>query len=160
MTTIQKISGVLVNTGPATYTGPDPRAESAAVYDYLRIEGDDGREHYLEKITVPSYLDATLAPDTKGCFYVVTITFPKLFGSQQFRYLFATSSDGKLREAIPQAARCATNGTVGAALSLMLYGTILMPAFGIGLLFWYAALRFVLVKAPVSEMQRALDSGK
>lgn len=160
MANIQKITGVLANTGPVTYTGPDSRVESAAVYDYLRIEADDGREHYLEKVSVPSYLDATLAPGTTGTFHVVTVTFPKLFGSHQLRYVFATSSDGKLRQAIPQAARCATDGNIGAALRLLWYGTILMPAFGIGLLYWFAALRFMLVKAPVSEMQRALDTGR
>lgn len=158
MATIQKISGVLANTGPATYTGPDSRVESAAVYDYLRIEGDDGREHYLERIAVPSYLDATMAPATKGVFYVVTIPFPKLFGSHQLRYVFGTSSDGKIRQAVPQAARCVTDGNGGAAFKLLVLGTFLLPAFGYGILFWLLAWRLMLVKAPVDEMQRALDA--
>lgn len=159
MAIIQKISGDLANTGPTTYTGPDCRVESAAIYDYLRIEGDDKKEHYLEKVIVPSYLDATLSPGTKGIFYVVTITFPKLFGSHQIRYLFATSNEGKLTHAIPQAARCATDGNGGQALKLLLLGTMLLPAFGYGLLFWLLALRLMLVKAPVDEMQQALGVG-
>lgn len=157
MASIQKISGVLANTGPAAYIGG--RAESAAVYDYLRIEGEDGREHYLEKVAVPSYLDATLAPGAKGNFYIVTINFPKMFCSHQLRYLFATSSDGKLRQAIPQAARCVTDGNLWEALRLFGYGVVLLPAFGYGVLLWLWALRLMLVKAPADDMQRALDAG-
>lgn len=158
MATIQKITGVLDTTGPVNYSGPDRRAESAAVYDYLRIEGDDGREHFLEKVAVPSYLDASIAVGMKGTFYFVTITFPTLLGSQPVRYLFATSSGGKLRQAIPQAARCATQGNIGVALRLFWYGIILMPAFGVGLLYWLAALRFIRIKAPVNDMQQIVDT--
>lgn len=157
MASIQKISGVLANTGQAVHIGG--QAESAAVYDYLRIEGEDGKEHYLEKVAVPSYLDATLAPGTKGNFYVVVIDFPKMFGSHQLRYLFATSSEGKLRQAIPQAARCVTDGNLWEALRLFGYGVVLLPAFGYGVLLWLWALRLMLVKAPVADMQRALDTG-
>lgn len=158
MAVIQKISGVLATTGPATYFGSDSQSESATNYDYLRIEGDDGREYYLERVVVPSYLDATLTSGTRGSFYIVPIAVPKLFGSHQVYSLFALSaSDGKLRQAIPQAARCTTDGKIGNALRLFWYGTILMPAFGVGLLYWIAALRFILIKAPVEEMQQALQ---
>jgi len=156
MASIQNISGALVNTGPAVHIGG--QAESAAVYDYLRIEGEDGKEHYLEKVAVPSYLDATLAPGTKGNFYIVSIDFPKMFGSHQLRYLFATSSEGKLRQAIPQAARCVTDGNLWEAIRLFGYGVVLLPAFGYGVLLWLWALRLMLVKAPVADMQRALDT--
>lgn len=86
----QRITGVLATTGPATYIGSDGRVESATIYDYLRIEGDDGHEYYFQNVAVPSYLDATLAAGMKGSFYVAAIAIPKLFGSHQAYCLFAT----------------------------------------------------------------------
>lgn len=158
MATIQKISGVLANTGPCTYTGPDSRAESATIYDYLRIEGDDERDYYLEKVVVPSYLDVACDPGVKGGFYLVTIPFPKLLGSHKIRYLFAIASDGKRREAIPQAVRCVTSGHGGYIFQLLVLGVALLPAFGFGILFWLLALRLMLVKAPEDEMRQALNA--
>jgi len=156
MASIQKMFGTLTNTGPCTYTGPNGRVESATIYEYLRIEGGDGREHYLEKVVVPSYLDIACEPGLKGEFYLVTIPYPKLFGSYQIRYLFGISSNGKLREAILQAARCVTSGHGGYVFQLLVLGTFLLPAFGFGMLFWLLALRLMLVKVPVDKMQQAL----
>ncbi len=156
MATIQKISGVLANTGPASYTAPHSQVESGAIYDYLRIEGNDGRERYLEKVIVPSYLDVTLAPGMEGDFYIALITTPKLLGSRQLCCLFATSTGGQLRQAIRQSARCATDGNGIEAFKLLVLGTLLLPAFGYGMLFWLLALRLMLVKVPIVEMHQAL----
>lgn len=158
MASIQKISGALTNTGPCTYTGPNGHVESATIYEYLRIEGDGGREYYLEKVVVPSYLDVACDPGLKGVFYLVTIPYPKLFGSHPIRYLFGISSNGKLRGAIPQTERCVTRGNGGYVFQLLVLGAFLLPAFGFGMLFWLLALRLILVKVPVDKMQQALNA--
>ena len=152
MATIQKVTGRLAALGAMTHSRAG--GESSVIYEYLRIETEGGNEQYFERVIVPSYLDSVLSFGAKGDFFVLTVPFPKMFGSSPVHIVFATSCEGKPRQAIPQAARCVTSGNGGLALKLVLFGLIMMPAFGFGLVFWIWALRMMLVKVPMTDMQR------
>lgn len=155
MANIQKVSGRLVALGPTTQNGTG--GESSVTYEYLRFETENGGEQYFERVVVPSYLDSALGFGTKGDFAIATIAIPNMFGSNPIHVVFATSCEGKPRQAIPQAARCVTSGSGGLIMKMFLLGLILMPAFGVGLVFWVWALRLMFIKVPVIDMQQFVN---
>ena len=156
MASIHKVTGRLAALGPTINLRPTG-GESNVIYEYLRFETSGGDERYFERVIVPSYLDSVLGFGAKGDFFVLTVPFPKMFGSSPVNVVFATSCEGKQRLAIPQAARCITGGNGGFAFKLFMFGLIMMPAFGFGLIFWIWALRVMLVQVPMPEMQRAAN---
>ena len=155
MATIQKVTGRLAALGPMIHSGAG--GESSVIYEYLRFETKEKEERYFERIIVPSYLDSVLGFGAHGDFYVLTLRLPKMFGSSPVHVMFANACEGKARHAIPQAALCLKSGHGSLALKLLLLGAITLPAFGFGVVLWIWALRMMLIKVPMVEMQQNVN---
>lgn len=152
MARIARVIGKLEATGPAERAS---NPLNLALYSYLRIVGDDGDELFLEQVFVPAYLDSTLSLGTPTELYVVTIPYPKLFGSHDKSFVYGMTLNGTRRNALKEV-RQIFQGTKGAAFHLFWYGLVLMPAFGFGLLFWIAALRLLQLTLPEHQMSESL----
>ncbi|MDH0342066.1 hypothetical protein [Chromobacterium haemolyticum] len=152
---VRKIKGRLVATGPVMHDGVDNGAEPATIYNYVRLQDENGGDTYMQQVFVPAVLDSLLDVGTAGTFYVVEVAIPKLFGSRPFHFVFGLEVGGKLYQAVPQTRRI-LNGCKGGAAKLAWYGLILLIAWGFGLLLWVQAARLLSITLPESEMTAVL----
>lgn len=152
MSCIRKLSGKLVATGPVVHHGVHTGSiEPGSVYDYLRFEGPSGEGIYVAQVTVPAFLDSLLVVGAAMTISMAEIRMPTLWGSNPMQFLYAIRVGGKTLSAVQNAQRI-LDSMRGAALRLFLYGLILLPAWGAGLLFWFAALRITRLKLPIDKM--------
>lgn len=152
MSILRKESGELVATGPVVHDGAHNGAEPAAIYDYIRLEDEGGREIYMERVMVPAFLDSLIDVGTKGKFYIVEVRLPKLFGSKSMHFIYAINVNGKVRKAVEQTQRC-LRSVKGGAIKLFGYGCVLLIAWGFGLLLWIQAFRLMRVSLPLADMR-------
>lgn len=157
MSVLRKISGRLVSTGPVVHGGVHNGAEPGALYDYIRMEGCDGQEEYLERVVIPGFLDSLIDVGVVGTLYIVEVPIPTMFfGSKPMCFVYAVETGGKVRKGIEQTQRCLQSAKTGAT-KLFGYGFILLIAYGFGLLLWIQAYRLVSIKLPLAQMQHEVS---
>jgi len=155
MSSVKKLSGELVATGPVVYHGVQSGgAEPGSVYDYIRLENSDGQESYLERVTVPAFLDSLIGIGKVATLYVAEVRIPTLFSSAPMHFVYAVEVDGKVRKATEQVQKI-LRSIKGGVVTLFLLGLVLLPAWGAGLLFWIRAFRLIKLSLPLDEMRNA-----
>lgn len=152
MARIVRVIGRLEAKGQAQY---ERDRGNYAIYDYLRFENEDQTEMYFERVCIPSYIDSLISPGSLSEFHIVTLSYPKVFGSRNFSFLYAITINGKTKESFDEIRHCFSSSKWG-ALNLFWIGIVLMPAFGFGLLLWIAALRLLGLSLPEQQMKDSI----
>lgn len=154
MTQLRKLSGELVAKGPSVHDGAlAPGSEPATFYDYIRLEDEHGNDAYIERVTIPAYLDSLLAMGTPLSLHVAVVPLPTLFGTKPLSLVYAVEIGGKVRRAIEQTQRLMSI-IKRPVIQLILVGFLLILVWGAGLLFWIQASRLMAVALPLEEMRK------
>ena len=148
MAGIVRVVGRLEAKGPVQY---ERDRGNYAIYDYIRFQGEDQTETYLQRVCIPTYLDSSISIGSPAEFHIVTLSYPKIFGSRDISYVYAVTLNGKTKESLNEVRRCFSSSKWG-ALNLFLVGIILLPAFGFGVLLWIAGLRLLGLALPEQQM--------
>jgi hypothetical protein len=141
-----KVQGRLAATGTAQSHGA-PLWTST--FEYLRFETPESGSKHLQEVIVPSSVQALMELGDRGEFELMFVPYPKPFGTYERCFLTGVCTERGKVDAMPEVRKW-ISASKGAALNFFWLGLILMPGFGIGLLFWICALRLLLIKQPLT----------
>lgn len=140
----QTIFGKVVSVGR---TFQQDGSRRCYLVDVVVLENDAGGIMRLIDVVVPCSIHWMLEVGEQGQFEFLYVQYPKPFGSYLRCFLIGLRSKRGNVQGAPDVQKW-MRASRGAALHFFGYGLILMPAFGLGLLFWICAVRLVMVNLP------------
>lgn len=147
---LRTITGQLASGGST-----EENQQGATLYTYLRIDPVDDADGYVEGVLVTPVLDSLLRSAGTMTFYFAEVRMPRLVGSRKYHVLYAIGRQGRVTEATAASCRLVNQQKVS-AWQLLLAGTVLMLAYGLGLLLWIWALRLLLIQLPTAAMRQEI----